>query len=93
MAENPAKVAEVNEELAKFKAQTGLDPRSFQQIALGMSYTYPSAGVTKINTVALASGTFNPAHGRGGTFGGQRKICRAEVSGQDDLRVHVWNGR
>ena len=59
MAENPAKVAEVNEELAKFKTQTGLDPRSFQQIALGMSYTYPSSGITKINTVAIASGTFN----------------------------------
>ncbi len=59
MAESPAKVAEINEELAKFKTQTGLDPRSFQQIALGMSYTYPAAGITKINTVALASGTFN----------------------------------
>jgi len=59
MAESPAKVAEINEELAKFKTQTGLDPRSFQQIALGMSYTYPASGITKINTVALASGTFN----------------------------------
>jgi hypothetical protein len=59
MAENPAKVAEVSEELAKFKTQTGLDPRSFQQIALGLSYKYPSSGVTKINTVAIASGTFN----------------------------------
>ncbi len=59
LAENPAKVAEVNEEMAKFKTQTGLDPRSFHQIALGLSYTYPRGGVTKINTVALASGTFN----------------------------------
>lgn len=59
LVESPAKVAEINEELAKFKTQTGLDPRSFQQIALGMSYTYPAAGITKVNTVALASGTFN----------------------------------
>jgi hypothetical protein len=59
LAENPARVAEVNDELAKFKAQTGLDPRSFDQIALGLSYTYPSSGVTKIQTVAIASGTFN----------------------------------
>jgi len=59
MAENPARVAEVNEELARFKTQTGLDPRSFQQIALSLSYTYPSSGLTKINTVALARGTFN----------------------------------
>ncbi|MDQ5845290.1 MAG: hypothetical protein M3539_08345 [Acidobacteriota bacterium] len=59
LAENPAKVAEVNDELAKFQAQTGLDPRSFDQIALGLQYTYPSEGVTKIRTVAIASGTFN----------------------------------
>ena len=59
LAENPAKVAEVNEELAKFKTQTGLDPRSFHQIALGLSYTYPQEGITKITTVAIASGTFN----------------------------------
>lgn len=59
LAENPAKVAEVNDELAKFQAQTGLDPRSFDQIALGLQYTYPSEGITKIRTVAIASGTFN----------------------------------
>lgn len=59
VGDSPAKIAEINEELARFKTQTGLDPRSFQQIALGLSYTYPSAGITKINTVALASGSFN----------------------------------
>lgn len=59
LAENPAKLAEVNAELAKFAAQTGLDPRSFDQIALGLSYKYPSEGVTKISTVAIARGTFN----------------------------------
>jgi len=59
LAENPAKLAEVTAELAKFKTQTGLDPRSFDQIALGLSYTYPREGITKISTVALARGTFN----------------------------------
>jgi len=59
MAENPAKLAEVNDELARFKTQTGLDPRSFHQIALGLNYTHPSEGITKINTVAIANGTFN----------------------------------
>jgi hypothetical protein len=59
LAESPAKLTEVNDELAKFKAQTGLDPRSFDQIALGLKYTYPSEGTTKIKTVALARGTFN----------------------------------
>ncbi|MDQ2920768.1 MAG: hypothetical protein M3R52_04010 [Acidobacteriota bacterium] len=59
LAENPAKLTEVNDELAKFKTQTGLDPRSFDQIALGLQYTYPSEGTTRIKTVALARGTFN----------------------------------
>src|SRR6476620_8008271 len=59
LAENPAKLAEVTNELVKFKTQTGLDPHSFEQIALGLSYKYPRDGVTKVSTVALARGTFN----------------------------------
>ncbi len=61
LTENPAKLTEVNAELATFKAQTGLDPRSFDQIAMGLSYTYPTEGITKITTVAIARGTFNAA--------------------------------
>jgi hypothetical protein len=59
LAENPARLAEVTNELANFKTQTGLDPRSFDQIALGMRYAYPEEGITKISTVGLARGTFN----------------------------------
>lgn len=60
LAQNPAKLTEITNELAKFKTQTGLDPSSFDQIALGLSYTYPREGITKISTIALARGTFNP---------------------------------
>jgi hypothetical protein len=59
LAENPAKLADITAEVAKFKAQTGLDPRSFDQIALGLSYRYPREGITMISTAALARGTFN----------------------------------
>jgi hypothetical protein len=59
LAENPTQLAEVTTELANFKTQTGLDPRSFDQIALGLRYTYPSEGTTQIKTIALARGTFN----------------------------------
>ncbi len=59
LAENPAKLADVTAELARFKSQTGLDPRSFDQIALGLSYKYPKEGITKISTAVLARGTFN----------------------------------
>ena len=59
LAENPAKLTEVTNELAKFKTQTGLDPHSFEQIAVGFSYKYPREGITQVSTVALARGTFN----------------------------------
>jgi len=59
LAENPAKLADITTELAKFKTQTGLDPRSFDQLALSLNYNYPREGITKISTAALARGTFN----------------------------------
>lgn len=60
-AGNPAKLSEVNASLDRFKDRTGLDPRMFQHVALGVRFTYPSEGVTKVQTVALANGTFSAA--------------------------------
>lgn len=60
-AESPAKLAEVNGELEKFKMKTGIDPRSFEEVALGMRYTYPAEGIAKIESVVLARGKFNTA--------------------------------
>jgi hypothetical protein len=60
LAENPSKLAEVNANLEQFKNRTGIDPRAFDQIALGVRYSYPSDGVTKLQTVALAKGSFSP---------------------------------
>ena len=59
LANNPAKLSEVNASIDKFKDRTGLDPRMFQQVALGVHFTYPSEGVTKVETVALANGSFS----------------------------------
>ncbi len=56
---NNAKLAELNASIENFKTRTGLDPRSFDQIALGVRYTYPSEGVTKLITAALARGSFS----------------------------------
>jgi hypothetical protein len=61
LANNPAKLAEVNASIDRFKDRTGLDPRMFQQIALGVRFTYPAEGVTKLQTVALANGAFSSA--------------------------------
>jgi hypothetical protein len=60
-AGSPAKLSEVNASIDRFKERTGLDPRMFQQVALGARFTYPSEGVTKVQTVALANGTFSAA--------------------------------
>src|SRR5260370_41479328 len=76
LAGNTAKLAEVKSDIEKFKTRTGIDPRSFDQVAFGMHYTYPAEGVTKIDTVAIARGTFKTdafvAAGRRG--GGGEKL-------------------
>ncbi len=59
MAGDQAKLAQANAEIDKFKTRTGIDPRAFDRVVLGMRYTYPSAKVTKLETVAIAHGTFN----------------------------------
>jgi hypothetical protein len=59
LAENPTQLTNATTELANFKAQTGLDPRSFDQVALGFNYEYPRPGITRISTAALARGSFN----------------------------------
>jgi hypothetical protein len=60
-ANNPTRLAEINSSIENFKTRTGLDPRMFDQVALGARFSYPSEGVTKVQTVALANGSFNPA--------------------------------
>jgi hypothetical protein len=59
MAGDLAKLAQANAEIEKFKMRTGIDPRAFDRVVLGMRYTYPSAKVTKLETVAIAHGTFD----------------------------------
>ena len=61
LAGNPAKLSEVNASIDRFKERTGLDPRMFQQVALGVRFSYPAEGVTKVQTVALANGSFSAA--------------------------------
>jgi hypothetical protein len=61
MGNNSVRLAEVNASIETFKTRTGLDPRMFEQLAVGLRFSHPSEGVTKVQTVALANGTFNPA--------------------------------
>ncbi len=61
MGNNSVRLAEVNASIETFKNRTGLDPHMFEQLAVGLRFSHPAAGVTKVQTVALANGTFNPA--------------------------------
>lgn len=77
LASNPTKLAEVNADIDRFKTRTGLDPRMFEQLALSVKYSHPSEGITKLRTVALATGTFSSgamvAAGRVATNGKYRE--------------------
>lgn len=55
----PARIAQINTEIDNFKRRTGIDPRSFDRVAVGMRFTTPSAGITKAETVMVAHGSFN----------------------------------
>src|SRR5260370_16721823 len=56
---NPAKLAKANADIEQFKNRTGIDPRAFGEIALGVRYSFPSQGITKLQTVGLAKGSFS----------------------------------
>lgn len=59
LAGSPAKLSEANGHIEQFKTRTGIDPRSFEEMAFGIRYTYPAEGVTKFKTIAVARGTFS----------------------------------
>ena len=59
LAGDQAKLATANAQIDKLKTRTGVDVRTFDRVVLGVRYTYPSARVTKFETVGIASGKFD----------------------------------
>jgi hypothetical protein len=59
LGSDPAKLAQANAEIDKFKTKTGVDLRTFDRVAVGMRYVYPNATTTKLETVVIAHGTFD----------------------------------
>src|SRR6185369_9151569 len=59
LANNPARLAQVNASLEDFKTRTGLDPRMFDELAVGVRFKFPGEGITKVQSVALAKGAYN----------------------------------
>lgn len=60
-AGDTAKLAQINSEIDKFKTQTGIDARKFTRAVVASRYTYPSPNITKLEPVAIATGSFNSA--------------------------------
>ena len=82
-ANNPARLAEINASIESFKTRTGLDPRMFDQVALGARFSYPAEGVTKVQTVALANGSFTPA----------AMIAAGRVAANGNYREEKYQGK
>jgi hypothetical protein len=61
LANNPARLTQVNASVENFKTRTGLDLRMFDEVAVGVHFTFPGEGRAKANTVAIAKGAYNSA--------------------------------
>ena len=59
LAGDKVKMGQANSEIDKFKSRTGIDPRAFDRVVLGVRYAYPNATTTKLETIAIAHGTFD----------------------------------
>lgn len=58
-ANRPDKMAEINAHLDQIKAKTGMDVRTFQQLAAGIRFVPVVGKPTTVKSVVLARGTFN----------------------------------
>jgi hypothetical protein len=58
-ASDPAKLAEINSDIEEFKTRTGLDPRAFERVAVGVRVVETPLGMIKLQPVAIVRGTFS----------------------------------
>lgn len=78
LASDPARLAEVNADIERFKTQTGIDPRAFEHLAAGSRFVELPDGRVKLDhTVAVGRGTFRSADyvaaGRAASKGAHRE--------------------
>ncbi len=60
LVNNQAQLTQINNELDRFRERTGVDARSFKRVAVGMRFVNTGADNFDVQSVAIASGTFNP---------------------------------
>jgi len=56
---DPAKLAHITSDIDEFKAKTGVDPRAFDRLVIGVRFTNPTPDVTKLEPLAIAQGKFD----------------------------------
>jgi hypothetical protein len=81
-AGDAAKLAQINSELDKFKADTGIDPRAFERVVVSARYTHPAPTVTKLEPVAIAQGKFDA----------RAITLAARLSGKGKVREEKYRG-
>jgi hypothetical protein len=59
LADDAAKLAEVNAKIDQVKTRTGIDVRAYERVAVGMSFVKTTPDKLAVESVALARGRFN----------------------------------
>ena len=81
-ADNPTKLADVNAQIDKIKTQTGIDVRSFEDVAVGLRYQTTSPAVRTTGMVMIAHGTFDAG----------ALLAVGRVAAQGKYREEKYNG-
>ena len=90
-AGDSTKLAQINSEIDKFKTQTGIDARTFTRAVVAARYTYPSPNVTKLEPLAIATGTFNSAAVISSARAAAKGTSREEKYGRSTITVLTMN--
>ena len=90
-AGDSAKLAQINSEIDKFKTQTGIDARTFSRAVIAARYTYPSPNVTKLEPVAIATGSFNSASVVSSARAAAKGTAREEKYGGTTITILTIN--
>jgi hypothetical protein len=90
-AGDSAKLAQINSEIDKFKIQTGIDARTFTRAVVAARYTYPSPNVTKLEPVAIATGSFNSAAVVSSARAAAKGTSREEKYGRSTITILTMN--
>lgn len=90
-AGDSAKLAQINSQIDKFKTQTGIDARTFSRAVVAARYTYPSPNVTKLEPVAIATGTFNSAAVVSSARAAAKGTSREEKYGRSTITILTMN--